>query len=144
MEEGDGGIAGAHAARVPPAGGYPARYPFPESIRAAARFAESLGSILPPALRNPEGAAEGEAARKRLLAMLNRPMRVCAMVENRGEPGGGPFWVRAADGSLSLQIVETPQTRSALLRQQKIAAEAGYFNPTDLVCALRGCAGAPV
>jgi hypothetical protein len=64
-------------------------------------------------------------------------MRVCAMVENRGEPGGGPFWVRGPDGSQSLQIVEPPQIDHRSQAQKAIASRAGYFNPTDLVCALR-------
>jgi len=70
-------------------------------------------------------------------------MRVCAMVENRGEPGGGPFWVRSRDGSLTLQIVETPQVDPKSQRQRAIAAGAGFFNPTDLVCALLDPRGKP-
>jgi len=46
-----------------------------------------------------------------LKTKLNRPIRVCGMVKSEGDPGGGPFWVKSADGSVSLQVVETAQNR---------------------------------
>lgn len=69
--------------------------------------------------------------------ILNRPIRVCGMVKNEGEPGGGPFWVRDSRGSLSLQIVETSQVDLANSTQVKIMASATHFNPVDLVCGIR-------
>ncbi|MBW8888600.1 MAG: DUF4301 family protein [Fibrobacteres bacterium] len=116
--------------------------PDAESIRAAGRLCRKLGTVLPHALRDENGDARAEA-RDRLTALLDRPMRVCAMVENRGEPGGGPFWVRGHDGSLTLQIVETPQVDSRSLSQRSIASQAGFFNPTDLVCSLLDPRGKP-
>ena len=68
---------------------------------------------------------------------LNRPIRVCGMVKNEGEPGGGPYWVRDTDGTISLQIVETSQVDLANENQLKILADAKYFNPVDLVCGIR-------
>ncbi len=66
--------------------------------------------------------------------LLDRPLRVCGMVRNEGEPGGGPFWVANGDGTESLQIAESSQIapRDAALLQR-----AAYFNPVDLVCATR-------
>jgi nicotinamide riboside kinase len=68
---------------------------------------------------------------------LNRPIRVCGMVKNEGEPGGGPFWVRSIDGSVSLQIVETSQVDLTNADQAKILSSATHFNPVDLVCGLK-------
>lgn len=65
---------------------------------------------------------------------LNRPLRVCGVVRNEGEPGGGPFWVRERDGSESLQIVESAQLDVKDQRVQLILDKSKYFNPVDLVC----------
>lgn len=66
-----------------------------------------------------------------LRGLLNRPIRVCGMVRNEGEPGGGPFWVRAVDGTVSLQIVESSQIAPS---DRHLMASATHFNPVDLVC----------
>ncbi|CCH56686.1 putative cytoplasmic protein [Fibrisoma limi BUZ 3] len=68
---------------------------------------------------------------------LNRPVRVCGMVKNVGEPGGGPFWARNQDGSVSLQIVESAQIDLADPDQKAIFDAATHFNPVDLVCGLK-------
>jgi hypothetical protein len=78
-----------------------------------------------------------------LFAILNRPLRVCGMVKNEGEPGGGPFWVQHADGSLSLQIVETSQVDMQAAEQRALVAAATHFNPVDLVCGVRDYEGRP-
>jgi len=72
-----------------------------------------------------------------LQSRFARPLRVCGVVPNAGEPGGGPFWVRGEDGAMSLQIVEAFQVDSASEAQQARWAEATHFNPVDLVCGLR-------
>ena len=72
--------------------------------------------------------------RNYLHSKLNRPIRVCGMVKNEGEPGGGPFWVKDANGNCSLQIVEFAQIDFKNEHQSVIAKNASYFNPTDLVC----------
>ena len=68
---------------------------------------------------------------------LNRPIRVCGMVKNQGEPGGGPFWIKATDGSLSLQIIEQAQINMNDENQKNIFKQSTHFNPVDLVCAIR-------
>ncbi len=68
---------------------------------------------------------------------LDRPIRICGMVKNEGEPGGGPFWVRDPKGNLSLQIVESSQVDLENASQVKILNSATYFNPVDLVCGIR-------
>lgn len=65
---------------------------------------------------------------------LNRPLRVCGMVKNEGEPGGGPFWATNADGSISLQIVESAQVDLKNKKQKGIFDESSHFNPVDLIC----------
>ncbi|MBN2236152.1 MAG: DUF4301 family protein [Bacteroidales bacterium] len=66
--------------------------------------------------------------------MLNRPIRVCGMVKNEGEPGGGPFLVEDENGVESLQIVESSQIDFSDPRQAEIVKKATHFNPVDLVC----------
>ena len=71
-----------------------------------------------------------------LIKVLNRPIRVCGMVKNEGEPGGGPFWVQDEKGRQTLQIVETSQIDFNNKIQKDIANEAKFFNPVDVVCAI--------
>jgi len=78
---------------------------------------------------------------KYIQEMLNRPIRVCGMVKNEGEPGGGPFWVRDQKGVLSLQIVEGAQIDHKDPKQAAILAQSTHFNPVDLVCGLRNYKG---
>ena len=78
-----------------------------------------------------------------LFARLNRPTRVCGMVRNEGEPGGGPFWVRHADGTLSPQIVESSQVDMKSEEQKAVWAASTHFNPVDLVCGVRDFRGNP-
>ena len=68
---------------------------------------------------------------------LNRPIRVCGMVKNEGEPGGGPFWVKNESGNLSLQIVESAQINLKDKNQKEILKSATHFNPVDLVCGVK-------
>ena len=77
-----------------------------------------------------------------LLRTLERPMRVCGVVRNTGEPGGGPYWVRGRDGRITRQIVETAQVDPALESQAATVREATHFNPVDLVCGLQDVGGA--
>jgi hypothetical protein len=78
-----------------------------------------------------------------LIDRLERPIRVCGVVANTGEPGGGPFWVRDQDGQISPQIVEASQVDPGSDAQQRVLARATHFNPVDLVCGLRDAAGEP-
>lgn len=74
-------------------------------------------------------------------AKLNRPLRVCGMVKNEGEPGGGPFWVHQKDGTNSLQIVESAQINTDDPVQLDIVSKATHFNPVDIVCFLKDYKG---
>ena len=81
--------------------------------------------------------------------ILHRPLRVCAMVKNQGEPGGGPFWVKGlttlagaaaaaeTDGKVSLQIVESSQVDKSSSEQKNIFISSTHFNPVDMVCGLK-------
>lgn len=73
--------------------------------------------------------------------LLDRPVRICGMVKNEGEPGGGPFWVQDSRGGMSLQIVESSQADLYNKEQEKIFATATHFNPVDLVCGLKNYKG---
>ncbi|MBL7972054.1 MAG: DUF4301 family protein [Prolixibacteraceae bacterium] len=76
-----------------------------------------------------------------LVKKFNRPIRVCGMVKNQGEPGGGPFFARNSDHSVSLQIVESSQIDFNDPEQAAIAGKASHFNPVDLVCAVKNYRG---
>lgn len=119
---------------------------------AAAFLADDLRRPLPERL----AAASAEERRRELIDRLDRPLRVCGVVPNAGEPGGGPFWVRdgqvpdgrvqdgaAGTGELSLQIVEASQVDGADAGQQAILRSSTHFNPVDLVCSLADRHGHP-
>ncbi|MBM6992774.1 MAG: DUF4301 family protein [Prevotella sp.] len=74
---------------------------------------------------------------------LNRPMRVCGVVKNVGEPGGGPFLAYNQDGSVSLQILESSQIDTDNAEYMKMFTGGTHFNPVDLVCAIRDYKGKP-
>lgn len=76
-----------------------------------------------------------------LINKLNRPIRVCGMVKNEGEPGGGPFWVKSENGSVSLQIVESAQINKKNKHQKNILKKATHFNPVDIVCGVKNYKG---
>ena len=70
--------------------------------------------------------------------VLARPTRVCGVVKNTGEPGGGPFWCQDAKGNFTLQLVESAQIDMKDEAQKAKFHQASHFNPVDLVCATRG------
>jgi hypothetical protein len=72
---------------------------------------------------------------------LNRPLRVCGMVKNVGEPGGGPFLAINPDGTISLQILESSQIDLKDPDKKAMFEKGTHFNPVDLVCALRNYKG---
>ena len=78
-----------------------------------------------------------DVTREMLYEKLNRPIRLCGMVKNEGEPGGGPFWVTNAEGETSLQIVESSQIDKKNPAQMDIMTHATHFNPVDMVCGLK-------
>lgn len=84
---------------------------------------------------------EGPQLKAYLQKKLNRPMRVCGMVRNVGEPGGGPFLAYNADGSVSLQILESSQIDMADPAKKAMFEQGTHFNPVDLVCALKDYRG---
>lgn len=72
---------------------------------------------------------------------INRPIRVCGMVKNEGEPGGGPFWIKDSRDNVSLQIVESAQVNLNDERQRAIFERSSHFNPVDLVCGTKNHKG---
>lgn len=72
---------------------------------------------------------------------LNRPIRVCGMVKNEGEPGGGPFWIKNADGSIALQIVESAQIDNNNKNQIEIFNKSTHFNTVDIACCIKDYKG---
>ena len=101
-------------------------------------FARYQLSIIPP-----EGLERRSKDEKInfLIYKLNRPLRVCGIVKNEGEPGGGPFWVEHADKGVSLQIVESSQVDLKSAEQRDIWESSTHFNPVDLVCGVRDYSG---
>lgn len=84
---------------------------------------------------------EGKALADYLYQKLNRPMRICGMVPNVGEPGGGPFLVYNQDGSISLQILESSQINMDDEKSKAMFVKGTHFNPVDLVCAVKNYKG---
>ena len=74
---------------------------------------------------------------------LNRPMRVCGVVKNVGEPGGGPFLTYNQDGTVSLQILESSQIDKSNKAYMEMFTKGTHFNPVDLVCAVKDYQGKP-
>jgi len=80
---------------------------------------------------------------KEIKEKLHRPIRVCGMVKNEGEPGAGPFWVEDDDGTVSRQIVEKTQIDTINEEQKKILDGSTHFNPVDIACGVRDYNGRP-
>jgi hypothetical protein len=78
-----------------------------------------------------------------LIRLLDRPIRICGMVKNEGEPGGGPFWVANEDGSKSLQIVEPSQVDADDQSQKDVFSNSTHFSPVDIACSTRDYTGKP-
>jgi hypothetical protein len=91
----------------------------------------------------PGSYQEWNIAEKRswLIKMIDRPVRVCGMVKNEGEPGGGPFFVRNSKGEVSPQIVESSQVDFTDTQQSEMFKQSTHFNPVDVVCSLKNHAG---
>jgi hypothetical protein len=87
--------------------------------------------------------ADSATMRDAILRRLQRPLRICGMVRNEGEPGGGPFWLRQADGTLSPQIVETAEIDLGDSAQRAIVQQATHFNPVFMALAVRDYTGEP-
>lgn len=92
---------------------------------------------------NPPADSHIEEKKAYFKKVLNRPMRICGMVKNEGEPGGGPFWVKEDSGTISLQIVESSQINMADASQVEIVQKSTHFNPVDIVCTLVDYEGNP-
>jgi hypothetical protein len=89
------------------------------------------------------GDAGDQECRRLLFGLLDRPIRVCGMVPNEGEPGGGPFWVGTEDGRESLQIVESAEADLSNEDQSAIWNASTHFNPVDMACGIRNYQGQP-
>lgn len=100
-------------------------------------YQETLCTMPPPGF---DGSSDGEKITY-FRQKLDRPIRVCGMVKNVGEPGGGPFFAKNVDGSISLQVVESAQVDMADESQKALFEKATHFNPVDVVCSLRGFGG---
>ncbi len=110
----------------------------PAALEVIMGFAEDeLQMVIPYSIST----GSSQAKRDFMMDRLNRPIRVCGMVRNEGEPGGGPFWVEDTNGGLSLQIVEAAQVNRNLAEQAAVLKSATHFNPVDLVCAVRDWQG---
>ena len=108
---------------------------------------KNIDNVVPDARRGADAPLEAAprrpvSCRSSARARGSRPLRVCGVVRNEGEPGGGPFWVEGPGGP-SLQIVESAQVDLADPAQAAIWRPATHFNPVDLACSLRDASGRP-
>lgn len=104
----------------------------------AANFLENVLNVKPP---TNQYYTEKEELYHYLKDKFNRPIRICGMVRNEGEPGGGPFWAKNSDDSVSLQVVESSQIDFSDPQQKALVDSATHFNPVDLVCACKNYKG---
>lgn len=111
----------------------------PDEVERAVRFIEDVFGVRPPVSLGSSHDELTAWARQR----LDRPLRVCGMVPNEGQPGGGPFWVRDREGRVSPQIVEAGQVDPADEAQRAIWSSSTHFNPVDIVCCLLDRKGKP-
>ncbi len=100
---------------------------------------QRLGVSIPSMIKR----GSPEVQRQFLLDRLHRPLRICGVVQNTGEPGGGPFWVNDSTGTTSRQIVESSQVDLMSVQQRNLWQAATHFNPVDLVCGIRDYQGQP-
>lgn len=107
-------------------------------LAAAASFLENTLNTKP---ESDHYYTEKEDLYHYLKEKYNRPLRICGMVKNEGEPGGGPFWALNSDGTISLQVVESSQIDPESVQQQNLVKQATHFNPVDLVCAVKNYKG---
>lgn len=112
--------------------------PDKKTLQKIARFAKDKLRITLPADYAKKSDREKTAI---LRSKLNRPIRICGMVKNQGEPGGGPFFTKNTQGIKSLQIVETAQINRKEPDQEQILNSATHFNPVDLVCGTKDYRG---
>ena len=108
-----------------------------EQIEEVIRFVQQKLFCRNPKIKDLEDADLVLYLRKK----LNRPMRVCGMVKNVGEPGGGPFLAYNQDGTISLQILESSQIDMKDPEKKEMFEKGTHFNPVDLVCAVRDYKG---
>ncbi|HEY9184844.1 MAG TPA: DUF4301 family protein [Salegentibacter sp.] len=99
-------------------------------------IAQFIGKELSVEITNSFNKFTGEEKTQYLCKKLDRPLRVCGMVENEGEPGGGPFLVKDETGEVSLQIIEGAQIDKNNIEQLKILNDSTHFNPVDIVCGI--------
>lgn len=104
-----------------------------DTLKEIVRFLEQELCCHKPGINDLEGAELVAYLKKK----LNRPMRVCGVVKNVGEPGGGPFLAYNSDGTVSLQILESSQIDKDNSDYTKMFTEGTHFNPVDLVCATK-------
>lgn len=110
----------------------------PDELQAIFDFTREELCVLPP---NELNMNDIQALRNYLYRILNRPIRVCGMVKNEGEPGGGPFWAVNSDGTVSLQVVESSQIDMNDAASRAIFQASTHFNPVDIVCSFVGFDG---
>lgn len=104
-----------------------------DTLKEIVRFLEKELCCHKPGINDLEGAELVAYLKKK----LNRPMRVCGVVKNVGEPGGGPFLAYNSDATVSLQILESSQIDKDNSDYTKMFTEGTHFNPVDLVCATK-------
>jgi hypothetical protein len=110
----------------------------PQMLRDTANFLEKELNVRFPSKYDALSPEEQLAILK---DKINRPIRICGMVKNEGEPGGGPFWISDARGNVSLQIIESAQINMEEKEQAEILKNSTHFNPVDIICGVKNHKG---
>ncbi len=112
--------------------------PTAESLKEIFEYLTGMLCYFPKSIPDFSNAS---ATKEQFRKILNRPIRVCGVVKNLGEPGGGPFWAPNSKGDLTLQIVESSQVDQEDAEQSEIFKKSTHFNPVDLVCCTKNYKG---
>jgi hypothetical protein len=112
--------------------------PSPDIVAVASELLQKKFNLSGPCV---SGDLSDKLVINKIISRLNRPLRVCGVVKNVGETGGGPFFAEDESGCVSLQIVESSQVDSNNRQQMEILKSSSHFNPVDIVCGVKDYLG---
>lgn len=111
------------------------------SARLRTEIVDYTREFISPEKADRLNSSDGNDFKMLTINIYNRPVRICGMVKNTGEPGGGPFWIKNSIGDISKQIIESSQVEMNNDQQKALFNSSSHFNPVDLACYTRDYKG---